>query len=101
MCFILGSGQKRPDLKQYRISGLTARGAPPPRAAPPGRLEPWWVPSFPLLVIPEASWTLIFYIIFLEYLGYFKYRENLKYKNSKKQELTLGCTELIGSSKYD
>src|SRR3954469_19920089 len=21
----------------------------PPRVAPPGRLEPWWVPSFPLL----------------------------------------------------
>src|SRR4051812_10381128 len=38
----------------------------PPRAAPLGRLEPWWVPSIPLLVIPEASWTLIFYIIFPE-----------------------------------
>ena len=23
MCFVLGSGWKRPDLKQYRISGLT------------------------------------------------------------------------------
>ena len=23
MCFVLGSGRKRPDLKQYRISGLT------------------------------------------------------------------------------
>ena len=45
-----------------------------PRASPPGRLEPWWVPSFPLLVIPEASWTLIFYIIFTEFLGHFKYR---------------------------
>src|SRR3954469_8991803 len=70
--------------------------ARPPRVAPPGRLGPWWVPSFPLLVIPEASWTLIFYIIFPEFLGHFKYRENLKYKNSRKQELTLGCTELIG-----
>src|SRR3954465_14967262 len=35
-------------------------GVPPPRVAPPGHLEPWWVPSIPLLVIPEASWTLIF-----------------------------------------
>src|SRR3954471_16057994 len=67
-----------------------------PRAAPPGRLEPWWFPSFPLLVIPEASWTLIFYIIFPEFLGHFKYRENLKYKDSRKQEVALGCTELIG-----
>ena len=24
MCFVLGFGRKRPDLKQYRISGLTA-----------------------------------------------------------------------------
>ena len=69
---------------------------PPPRVAPPGRLEPWWVPSLPLLVIPDASWTLIFYIIFTEFLGHFKYRENLKYKNNRKQELALGCTELIG-----
>ena len=23
MCFVLGFGRKRPDLKQYRISGLT------------------------------------------------------------------------------
>ena len=68
----------------------------PPRAAPPGRLETWWVPSFPLLVIPEASSALIFYIFFPEFLGHFKYRENLKYKNSRKQELTLRCTELIG-----
>src|SRR3954465_2654906 len=70
--------------------------ARPPRAAPPGRQEPWWVPCFPLLVIPEASGTLIFYIIFLEFLGHLKYRENLKYKNSRKRELALGCTELIG-----
>ena len=27
--------------------------------------------------------------------------ENLKYKNSRKQELATGCTELIGLSKYD
>src|SRR3954463_5484027 len=31
MCFVLGFGRKRPDLKQYRISGLT-RG---------GQLLPW------------------------------------------------------------
>src|SRR4051812_2018433 len=40
--------------------------APYPSAAPPGRLGPWWVPSFPILVIPEGSSALIFYIIFLE-----------------------------------
>src|SRR4051812_19088990 len=30
MCFVLGFGRKRPDLKQYRISGLTTgvRGLP-------------------------------------------------------------------------
>ena len=43
----------------------------PPRAAPPGRLEPWWVPSFPLLVIQEGSSALIFYIIFPEFLEHF------------------------------
>ena len=40
-------------------------------------------------------------IIFPEFFGHFKYRKNLKYKNSRKQELALGCTELIGLSKYD
>src|SRR4051812_20398146 len=35
-------------------------GAPYPWAAPLGRLGPWWVPSFPLLVIPEGSFVLIF-----------------------------------------
>ena len=64
----------------------------PPRAAPPGRMEPGWVPSFPLLVIPEASSALIFDIFFSEFLEHFKYRENLKYKNNRKQELALGCT---------
>src|SRR4051812_29766486 len=71
-------------------------GAPYPWATPPGRLGPWWVPSFPLLVIPKGSSALIFYIIFPEFLEHFKYRENLKYKNSRKQELALRCTELIG-----
>src|SRR3954465_2175358 len=31
-----------------------------PRATPPGLLKPWWVPSFPILVIPEGSSMLIF-----------------------------------------
>src|SRR4051812_8566212 len=33
MCFVLGFGRKRPDLKQYRISGLTAAHHPAPRPA--------------------------------------------------------------------
>ena len=49
-------------------------------AAPGTLLAPWWWLRFPHLVIPEASVALIFYIIFLEFLGHFKYRENLKYK---------------------
>src|SRR4051812_15419755 len=36
-----------------------------------------------------------FYIIFSGFIGHFKYRENLKYKNSRKEELAMGCTELI------
>src|SRR4051812_34728093 len=43
-----------------------------PRGAAPGTLlGPWWVHSLPPLVIPEASGTLIFYIIFLEFLEHF------------------------------
>src|SRR3954466_6715853 len=49
----------------------------------------------------EASDALIFYMIFREFIGHFKYWENLKYKNSRKHELTLRCTDLIGESKYD
>ena len=44
----------------------------------------------------EVSGTLIFYIFFLYFSGQFSKRENLKYKNSRKQKLALGCTELIG-----
>src|SRR3954463_14698600 len=40
--------------------GCSAR----PRGAPGTLLEPWWVHSLPSLVTPEASGTLIFYIIF-------------------------------------
>ena len=53
-------------------------GAATPLAAPPGRLGPWWVPSSPHLVILEASDALIFYMIFREFIGHFKYWENLK-----------------------
>ena len=72
-------------------------GAAPPLDAPPGRLGPWWVPSVSLLVLREASSALIFYTIFREFIGHYRYRENLKYKNSRKQELALRCTELMVS----
>src|ERR1043165_68937 len=43
-----------------------------PRGVPPGTLlGPWWVHSLLSLVTPEASGTLIFYIIFLEFLEHF------------------------------
>src|ERR1044072_1286667 len=41
-------------------------------AAPGTLLSPWWWPSFPPLVLLEASWTLIFNIIFPEFFGHFK-----------------------------
>ena len=66
-----------------------------PRGGPGTLLGPWWWPSCHVLVIPEAYGTLIFYIIFPGFIGYFNYWKNLKYKNSRKQELALGCTELI------
>ena len=47
------------------------------------------------LVIPEASVSLIFYIIFPEFLEHFEWPKNLKYKNRRKQQLTAGCTGLI------
>ena len=53
-------------------------------------------PLCPHLMFLEASDALIFYIIFPEFIGHVKYWENLKYKNNRKQELTLRCTELIG-----
>src|SRR3954471_18697821 len=39
-------------------------GAAQGGAAPGTLLGPWWWPSFPLLVLPEGSVTLIFNIIF-------------------------------------
>ena len=74
-----------------RVPGAAQGGA-----APGTLLAPWWWPRSPLLVIPEASHTLIFYIFFLEFFGRFKKPENMKNKNSRKQELTTGCTELVG-----
>ena len=65
-------------------------------AAPPALLADWWWPSCRLLVIPKASGALIFYIIFPGFIGHFNYWKNLKFKNSRKQELGTGCTELIG-----
>src|SRR3954464_13097103 len=47
------------------------------------------------LVIPEASGSLIFYLIFPDFLEHFEWPENLKYKNSRKQQLAAGCTGLI------
>src|ERR1041384_2018101 len=65
-------------------------------AAPGTLLAAWWWPSCRILVIPEALGALIFYIIFPGFIGHFNYWKNLKYKNSRKQELATGCTELIG-----
>ena len=41
-------------------------------AAPRTLLAPWWWPHFPPLVLPEASWMLVFNIIFPEFLEHFK-----------------------------
>ena len=89
---------------KYRRKGLP--GGPPGVQAPPGcgptlgratrAPGPWWIPSGPHLMFSEASDALIFYMISREFFGHFKYWENLKYKNSRKQELATGCTELIG-----
>ena len=72
--------------------------APPRRGpgggAPPGRLEPWWPPRL-YFGRKVGFGTLIFYIIFLDFSGQFSKRENLKYKNSRKQKLALGCTGLV------
>ena len=43
----------------------------PEGAAPGTLLGPWWVHSLPSLVLQEASGTLIFYIIFPEFIGHF------------------------------
>ena len=83
-----------------------ARGQPPGAQAPPwcgqalGRATrapgSLVVALWPTQVIPKGSVPLIFYLIFPEFLEHFSWPENLKYKNSRKQELATGCTELIG-----
>src|SRR4051794_20096358 len=50
---------------KYRLRGQL--GGHQEFQAPPGRLGPWWVPSSPHLVIPEASVALILYIFFMEF----------------------------------
>ena len=74
-------------------------GAPPARpggggGVPTGPLGPLWPPRPPFgsSVVPDM---LIFYIFFLDFSGQFSKRENLKYKNSRKQKLALGCTGLV------
>src|ERR1041384_2138148 len=42
-----------------------------PEGAPGTLLGAWWVHSLPSLVLREASGTLIFYIIFLEFIWHF------------------------------
>src|SRR4051812_40802470 len=66
-------------------------GVPSPLAAPRGRLGPWWWPYGPTLVIREASVTLIFYIILLEFLEHFLWLENLKYKKAENKNWQLGA----------
>src|ERR1041384_1399163 len=64
-------------------------------AAPGTLLAPWqWSRTSPLVIL-ESSEALIFNIIFAEFFGHFNQPENLKNKNSRKQELETGCTELI------
>ena len=56
-----------------RPGGQAAR--PRGEGAPGTLLGPWWWPSCHVLVIPEASGTLIFYIIFPEFLEHFNGRK--------------------------
>src|SRR3954464_10658656 len=49
-----------------RVPGAAQGGA-----TPPALLAAWWWPPFALLVIPEASVALIFYIFFSDFLEHF------------------------------
>ena len=82
-----------------REPGGPQHGPTPGRAtrAPGALVGPYRLP----LDYSGSFWCADFYMIFREFIGHFKYWENLKYKNSIKQELALRCTELIGESKYD
>ena len=68
----------------------------PPWAAPGTLLGAWWWASSSGLAFPEGSVEEKLILIFLEFFGQFNPSENLKYKNSRKQELATGCTELVG-----
>ena len=88
---------------KYMPKGGTGRasgGPGAPRRGPGGaRRQGAWSPGGPPRLPfgrSVVSGSLIFYIIFLDFSGQFSKRENLKYKNSRKQKLALGCTELIG-----
>ena len=64
----IGEGGSREDPQGSQEAPWRAQGG----AAPGTLLGPWWWPSFPLLVLPEGSFTLIFNIIFPEFFGHFK-----------------------------
>ena len=59
---------------------------------PPGPLV---VALLPCLGYSGSFRSADFYIIFPRFIGHFNYWKNLKYKNSRKQELATRCTELI------
>ena len=91
---------------KYMPKGGTGRasggpGAPPARSRggrPQGAWSPCGPPRLPF-GRSVVSVSLIFYIIFLDFSGQFSKRENLKYKNSRKQKLALGCTGLVRDRK--
>src|ERR1043165_2358743 len=89
--YIGEGGHRGPPRAARRPPGVTQGGA-----APGTLLGAWWWPSSPLLILPESSITLIFYIFFMDFFGHFNQPENLKNKNSRNRELATGCTELIG-----
>ena len=82
-----------------RASGEPRGAQAPPRRGPGGghRQGAWSPGAPPRLPFGRSvvSGSLIFYIIFLDFSGQFSKRENLKYKNSRKQKLALGCTGLV------